>query len=324
MRAQVDTGNVSLIETGVLDQQKTATPEVQARLFGKFAFKEKNPPTPYLRTAAVAGQSGGGGGTREGKSPALVKLLSCDHLELRSFARAMLLQDVQLLTRYKQKLEAEAKQLKLDITRIQRLQQQLQSRVTARSRPPSAGGTRAVSLVPAGSALPNETAPKSALQKVEQDCHVALQLASVLEAIQRDKLRQQATSPSPARAHALPARESSDAAPHAHTSTPGSLPLAAPAVAAPSQLRGDGPLARGGTGEQQGERDGLALGRADAGSRGEDEATATVADFGDASYSAPPHAAGGAVSQQGPGGGVGLPPLPRLIYNVVVRNGACR
>ena len=142
MRTELDKANVNLIRSGMRERQAAAKPEVQARLFGKFAFKEKNSRTPYLRDLPNSGKAalarvdakGGLGGSSDGKSPALLKLLSTDHMDMRPFAREMLLKDVQILTRYLHKLEAETKQLKIDTIRLDRLQQQIDSRLGARDR----------------------------------------------------------------------------------------------------------------------------------------------------------------------------------------------
>lgn len=180
LRSELDRDNVALIESGMRDRKANSQPEQRARLFGKFSFKEKNQSAPLgnrdrahargvsdTRTHEAAATSE----TRNAQSPALLKLLSTDHLQFRQFSRAMLLEDVQLLTRYQQKLEAETKQLKLETVRVKRNRQQINSRVGAPSRPQSAPALDKA----------------CAVDRVENECHVALKLASVLERIRRDK-----------------------------------------------------------------------------------------------------------------------------------------
>ena len=184
LRSELDRDNVALIESGMRDKRMNSQPEQRARLFGNFSFKEKNQAAPVGgrdRTRARGTSdahthaSAGNGDSRKAQSPALLKLLSTDHLQFRHFSRGMLLEDVHLLTRYQQKLEAETKQLKLEGVRMKRNLQQVDSRVGAPSRP------RPTSIL---------RQEQGAVDKVEQECHVALKLASVLDQIRRDKSRE--------------------------------------------------------------------------------------------------------------------------------------
>ena len=180
LRKELRRGSLTLIHRGVRDKQVVEQPEVKARIFGKFAFKENSKPsTPYLSGAgrhtnvSPPCAENGADGSGPQRSPALVKLLSTDHLQFRDFPRAMLLQDVQLLTRYLQKLEAENKELKADRIRLNRQQQQVHSRVGGPSRPVSASSTRARGRAPSG------------LGQLDDDTEEALRLAALLEASNR-------------------------------------------------------------------------------------------------------------------------------------------
>ena len=295
MRDQLEKGNLVLIQRGMRDQQASAQPDAQARLFGKFAFKDKKAHTPYLAGVKSATQWAGAapvsGG--QGKSPALMKLLSTDHLQFREFNRSMLLHDVQLLTRYEQKLEAETKQVKLDSVRLERQLQQLHSRVTAVSRPLSAPSARSNSAAPtsgttrqgAGTTRQGAGSDKASLSeiaRVEQECHVALELASVLKSIQRDN----------------EAERSKRAAPPA---APFPRSPSAPGGKASGSSSFEPPQSAGGVGAEAG--DALAGGTTQLEPSLEQPA-ASVADF---AY--PAHGRGA---------------MPRLIYNVVIRTGSCR
>jgi hypothetical protein len=199
LRAELDRGQAALIQSGMRDRQANARPEQRARLFGNFAFKDKNQPAPqggreraHARGTSVAPDAcatAGAGEGRQARSPALLKLLSTDHLQFRDFSRGMLLEDVQLLTRYQQKLEAETKQLKLEAVRMKRNQQQVDSRVGAPSRPLSAPSARNRPF------SQTAAAKLSAVDRVEQECHIALKLASVLDQIQKDKREDKAAGP---------------------------------------------------------------------------------------------------------------------------------
>ena len=296
MRDQLEKGNLVLIERGMRDQQERAQPDAQAWLFGKFAFKDKKAHTPYLAGVKSATQWAGAapvsGG--QGKSPALMKLLSTDHLQFREFSRSMLLHDVQLLTRYEQKLEAETKQVKLDSVRLERQLQQLHSRVTAVSRPLSAPSARSNSAAPtsgttrqgAGTTRQGAGSDKASLSeiaRVEQECHVALELASVLKSIQRDN----------------EAERSKRAAPPA---APFPRSPSAPGGKASGSSSLEPPQSAGGVGAGAG--DGPAGGTAQHLEPPLELPAASVADF---AY--PAHGSGA---------------TPRLIYNVVIRTGSCR
>jgi hypothetical protein len=284
MRDQLEKGNLVLIQRGMRDQQASAQPDAQARLFGKFAFKDKKAHTPYLAGVKSATQWAGAapvsGG--QGKSPALMKLLSTDHLQFREFNRSMLLHDVQLLTRYEQKLEAETKQLKLDSVRLERQLQQLHSRVTAVSRPLSAPSARSNGAAPTSETRQRAGSDKASLSeiaRVEQECHVALELASVLKSIQRDN----------------EAERSKRAAPFPRSpSAPGGKASASSSLEPPQSAGGVG----------AGAGDGPAGGTAQHLEPPLELPAASVADF---AY--PAHGSGA---------------TPRLIYNVVIRTGSCR
>jgi hypothetical protein len=290
MRDQLEKGNLVLIERGMRDQQESAHPDAQARLFGKFAFKDKKAHTPYLTGVksatqwAIAAPSAGG----QGKSPALMKLLSTDHLQFREFSRSMLLHDVQLLTRYEQKLEAETKQLKLDSVRLERQLQQLHSRVTSVSRPLSAPSAPSNGAAPtSGTTRQGAGSGKASLSeiaRVEQECHVALELASVLKSIQRDNETERSRRAAPA-APAAPFPRS--------PSAPGGKASGSSGLEPPQSAAGVG----------------AGAGDALAGCTTQlepplEQPAASVADF---AY--PSHGRGA---------------MPRLIYNVVIRTGSCR
>ena len=293
MREHLEKGNLVLIQRGMRDQQASAQPDVQARLFGKFAFKEKKANTPYLSGVKSATQGAGTAPAAAGqsRSPALMKLLSTDHLQFREFSRSMLLHDVQLLTRYEQKLEAEAKQLKLDTVRLERQHQQLHSRVAAPSRPPSAPSARSKGATAAsatarqgagGDKRQPTGAGESAIAHVEQECSVALELASVLKSIQRDNQEQRRAAGAAARDPSAPRAGRNDTS---HQN----LPLDTRASGAMKEATAQ-----------------------DVGQAAVLEAAVSAADFAD---TAPGSSGGDAAGRSRA--------VQRLIYNVVIRTGSC-
>eukprot|EP00960_Hanusia_phi_P064280 765752-Hanusia_phi.AAC.2 len=84
--------------------------------YGNFSFTEKEKFSPYLKKGAAG--SKGVGLERLTESPTLKKLVSTDHMEFQKYTRGALLDDVLLLTRYKDMLEEEMKQLRVERIRL--------------------------------------------------------------------------------------------------------------------------------------------------------------------------------------------------------------